>query len=83
MKHALVGPVCRLGCSDGFEISAAEDGYCTLAEIGSLAVYSDQSVTCPPEMEQNGQMLESYCKMVATCVVECAEIWEPLVEDCE
>eukprot|EP01052_Picozoa_sp_SAG31_P009685 SAG31_NODE_514_length_14714_cov_78.431269_5_plen_428_part_00 len=105
---APLGSVCRLGCSAGFEISAAEDGHCMLAEVGSLAVYSGQSVTCSPETEANGQMSESYCRMAATeamldccelegvegvicaadvppttCVVECAEIWEPLVEDCE
>eukprot|EP01052_Picozoa_sp_SAG31_P001359 SAG31_NODE_46_length_30980_cov_226.095107_19_plen_430_part_00 len=105
---APLGAVCRLGCAAGFEISAAEDGHCTLAEVGSLAVYSGQSVTCSPETEANGQMSESYCRMAATeamldccelegvegvvcaagvppttCVVECAEIWEPLVEDCE
>eukprot|EP01051_Picozoa_sp_SAG22_P001958 SAG22_NODE_83_length_21704_cov_58.556584_1_plen_326_part_10 len=105
---APLGAVCRLGCSAGFEISAAEDGHCSLSEVGSLAVYTGHSVTCSPETEQNGQMSESYCRMAATeamldccelenvegvvcaadvppttCVVECAEIWEPLVEDCE
>ena len=105
---APLGSICRLGCSAGFEISASEDGHCTLAAVGSLAVYSGQSVTCSPETEANGQMSESYCRMAATeamldccelegvegavcaadmppttCVVQCAEIWEPLVEDCE
>eukprot|EP01051_Picozoa_sp_SAG22_P007644 SAG22_NODE_546_length_9261_cov_18.423925_1_plen_444_part_10 len=107
---APLGSVCRLGCSAGFEISAAEDGHCSLSEVGALAVYTGHSVICSPETEQNGQMSESYCRMAATeamldccelenvegvvcaadihvppttCVVECAEIWEPLVEDCE
>ena len=105
---ASLGSVCRLGCSAGFEISVAEDQHCTLTQVGSLAVYSGQSVTCSPETQQDGQMSKSYCKMAATkamldccelegvkgvvcaanvppttCVVQCADIWEPLVEDCE
>ena len=100
--------VCRLGCTAGYKIAGAEDGHCTLSEVGTVAVYSGQTVTCSPETEPNGQMAASYCRMAATeavldccelehlegtvcaediqpttCVVECAELWEPLVEDCE
>ena len=105
---APIGSICRLGCRSGFEISAAQDGHCTLAAVGSLAVFNGQSVTCSPETQANGQMSEAFCRMASTeamldccelegvegvvcaadvppttCVVECAEIWEPLVEDCE
>ena len=51
---APLGSVRRMGWAAGFEIAAAEEGHCSLAEIGSLAVYSSQSVTCSPEAEANG-----------------------------
>ena len=45
---APLGAVCRLGCAAGFDILTAEDGHCSLAEVGSLAVYTGHSVTCSP-----------------------------------
>ena len=136
-----LGAVCRLGCRAGYTMASAQDGQCTLSEVGTVAIYSGQTVACSPvrealdslmrslplrfcppsnssrltrscmgvcqETEPNGQMSAAYCQMAAaeamldccelehtegvvcsaatppaTCVVECAELWEPLVEEC-
>eukprot|EP01052_Picozoa_sp_SAG31_P026217 SAG31_NODE_2360_length_5872_cov_20.790230_2_plen_131_part_00 len=68
-----LGSVCRLGCAASFEIAAAEEGHCILAEVGSLAVYSGQSVTCSPETEVNGQMSESWVA-ATSAMLDCCEL---------
>ena len=57
------GALCRLGCSEGFEISDAADGRCALDASGATAAYEGQAATCRPEMNLDGTMAESYCRL--------------------
>ena len=59
--------ICRLACSEGFEASHISEGRCLPRwferDEVAVAEYTGQNVTCRPEMNQDGSMAESWCRM--------------------
>ena len=59
--------ICRLGCAEGYEASHISEGRCLPRWFAhdevAVAEYTGQNVTCTPEMNQDGSMAESWCRM--------------------
>ena len=59
--------ICRLGCAEGYEASHISEGRCLPRWFAhdevAVAEYVGQNVTCTPEMNQDGSMAESWCRM--------------------
>ena len=59
--------ICRLGCSEGYEASHIAEGRCLPRWFAhdevAVAEYTGQNVTCTPEMNKDGSMAESWCRM--------------------
>ena len=54
-----LGAVCRLGCRAGYTMASAQDGQCTLSEVGTVAIYSGQTVACSPVREALDSLMRS------------------------
>ena len=59
--------ICRLGCSEGYQATNIIEGRCLprwfARDEVATAEYVGQNVTCVPEMNHDGSMGESWCRM--------------------